>query len=343
MPRALLPIVVVSLLAALACGGLGAEPPSGTAPPPSSATPSSGGGAGVPSAGSAVGSDPGGVALAVASAPGTAHDHVLLPIFAGTSDDYKNDNPYPAWQAFDDDVRTTWVATENESLHIALQKGAMPGALELVPGFAVDQRRWDKNRHPARVRVRYHYAEEGESPWEEHEVTVPVTLEKDPWVRIELKPPTAPVKSVELRVVASTERPPDGDDDICISELRIRGDLRASPTNRGPHRFASHDAADEGYLEAPFSKADLEKCTFEHEYTGGFEVPTWEVTCEPVPEGVRIRGEIVTPCTVRGDGPVPPMCGGGEPPTPVDRVVKIAHVNACFAIIDGFPYTREGC
>lgn len=329
MRRLVLPLVSAAALAlVLACGGLGTTTDAPPAPPaPPSETASDGK------------TDARRPPAEVLDASG---DTVLEPVFVGTSRTWPSDGGYPAWKAFDGEVGSTWVAEVEESLHIALPRSSVPGTLELIPGFAVDARRWAKNRRPTRLRLRYRYRDGTTSPWQEHEVASAAALTDDPWATLDLSPPEDFPEGLEIQVTQATPTPPGGDDDICISEIRVRGDLHAIPTFTGPWVIPDRLQALDTRETSPFTEADFEGCAFEQD-TGGTMAPTFDVTCTPVEGGYRLVGEARTMCAVDDGETLPPLCGEREAPVPVDRVVTVEVVSPCMAVIDGHPFTRTGC
>lgn len=319
-----LPLLVVpaTLLAGLACGGQGLlfpEPPGpGDFPAP----------------------DPDAIAAEEAVPLPIGDLEVLRPWFVGSLE--PETGPYVGWKAADLNPKTTWVVGD-QSLHLAFAP-ARPVTLELIPGFALDARRWAKNRRPTRIRVRYSKHRKGLvpeiGPWHELDVEPPETLGDDPWVRLELPAPSVPIEGLELEVLDATPKAPGGDDDVCISEVRVVGSLIQPVSETGNIIHAGHDAARRDRLEAPFGTLDLDACDFEPPGTGGMYTLEFHGDCSRDAEGLHFRGENRSICYGQEEYPV--FCDPTERED-YNRDYPVVEIAPCRFLIDDHPYTRQGC
>lgn len=338
------PIAGLSILGViLACGG--GPPAGGDASPPATAPTS------------AAARPTGGSATEPATEDETAGDGAasgpvvqLHPTLLGDRR-YPDESPYPAWKAFDGKLGSTWVVGEAPLL-IYVPEGRV-SRLELVPGFALDARRWAKNRRPTKIRVRQHAnaprRESAPGPWQTFELSPPDTLPEDPWVSLDLEPLDAPTAVVEVQVLDATPAPPGGDDDICISEVRVFGTPAEAQQPKGAWLYSStypwvdpiRDFSD--HLDATFDRVDLVDCDATHDGTGGGNVLQWDGTCERVDGGIHLKGRRLSPCFGQTErSPYMEWCDPEEF-EPFDRVLPMVEVGPCFALIEGHPFRREGC
>lgn len=273
-----------------------------------------------------------------------AADLVQLEVVSAVDETGVLAGAYAPWKAVDGKQGSTWVVKDS-ALSVFVVEGQVQ-RLDLVPGFALDARRWAKNRRPTKIKVRRVYSGGGRKreaePWATFELAPPAELPSDPWVSVDLGPQTLKTANrVDIEVLEATPKPPGGDDDICISEVRLFGSRESAPQIGGPWVYGPEMYTDR--LAADFDMIDLEKCDISHDGTGGGPPAEWRGTCERVEGGVHLKGQRVSACFGRPELSEEMDFCDPEEAVDVDRVVPIHEVGPCMAVIDGHPFTRRGC
>lgn len=180
-----------------------------------------------------------------------------------------DDGKYGAENAIDGDPSTTFVVEKGRVLRIELGGTPRLHYVELVPGYAKNDKVWRRNRRVTKVRARTLLKGEAR-PWKTAEIDPPDERPKSlAWLGVALGREVR-ADAIEIEVLDSEASKVKGrSDDICISDVRLLTFDDEAPA-RG--RFVYDDRRSPDRMELPFERFEIEggRCFgHEHDNTGG--------------------------------------------------------------------------
>lgn len=177
-------------------------------------------------------------------------------------------NKYPPWNAIDGDPKTTFVVVKGEALRVRLGGTPKIHHVELVAGYAKNDKVWQQNRRPTKVRVRTKLKSETR-PWKTVTYDPPETLPKNvPWWSISLEPAVA-ADTIEIEVLDSEAGKKNRYEDICLSEIVLLTSEN-QPTPKDTYRFDVPLSDDRDAMPFERFRLDGDTCKdLEHDNTGG--------------------------------------------------------------------------
>lgn len=234
---------------------------------------------------------------------------------------------YPAENAIDGDPKTTFVVKKGEVLRIDLGGKPRLHHLELIPGYAKNDKVWRANRRVTKVRARTWL--DGEArPWKIGELDPPDALPKGdpPWLGVDFGR-ELPADTIELEVLESEGSKGKGSDDICISEIVLLT-FDDQPPQATAYTYDTQRSNDRDAL--PFERFSLDgaRCKdLQHGNTGG-ALTVFVGDCRIRDGKLRLEGAL----EVREPD--------GVERTPIDRAFSFRRVNDRIVIVDGHVFSR---
>ncbi|MEQ9498039.1 MAG: hypothetical protein RIT81_14305 [Deltaproteobacteria bacterium] len=234
---------------------------------------------------------------------------------------------YGAENAIDDDPTTTFVVEKGHVLRIELGGTPRLHYVELVPGYAKNDKVWRRNRRVTKVRARTFLKGEAR-PWKTAEIDPPDERPKAlVWLGVDLGREVR-ADAIEIEVLDSEASKVKGrSDDICISDVRLLTFDDEAPS-RGAYVYDYRRSPDR--MSLPFERFELEggRCSgHEHENTGG-ALTTFVGSCSVSMGRMTMKGKL----EIEEPGEVSRR--------PFDGTFSFRRINARLVQVDGHFFRR---
>ncbi len=217
------------------------------------------------------------------------------------------------------------MTVKGEALRLHLGGVTKVHHVELVPGYAKNDKVWRQNRRPTKVRVRTKLDGDA-SPWRVVTHDPPETLGKDtPWWSISLEP-AVDADMIEIEVLESEAGKGNRSKDVCISEVILLTKRDAPEADVYTFNLPLSDDR----LAMPFERfrLDGETCRdVEHDNTGGAHT-VFVGKCR------LARGKM------EFDGRLEVREPDGVEKKPFKKTYPVRRVNRRVLVVGGYVYTR---